>query len=152
MKQTWKFVSTPAEYAIHQVTKTSILPVWSTLIVLACSVVSAVRTCAGSSSSEQHSFNGVGFLTGKRTPEANGYSHPESNASSAPTAKNSKADSTTQKLSFGLLEGHGFGQVAYAQWKAACLRERAKLGKRWTSTRQSAMQLVSSCLNGTLDV
>ena len=60
-------------------------------------------------------------------PEANGFSH-SGDSSSASATQSSGADSTSQKLGFGLLEGHGFGQVAYAQWKAACLRERAKLG------------------------
>ena len=74
-------------------------------------------------------------------PEANGFSHSEPDASSASATQSSGADSTSQKLSFGLLEGHGFGQVAYAQWKAACLRERAKLGARQTF----------SCLIGNVD-
>jgi len=84
---------------------------------------------AGSLSSEQHSFNGVGFLTGKRMPEANGFAHSEQSIPSTSEGSTSTADSTSQKLSYGMLEGHGFGQVAYAQWKAACLRERAKIGK-----------------------
>ena len=31
-------------------------------------------------------------------------------------------------LGLRLLEAHGFGEVEYPRWKAACLRERATLG------------------------
>ena len=39
------------------------------------------------------------------------------------------ADCTSLSLGLRLLESHGFGQVAYSRWKAACLRERATLGR-----------------------
>ena len=32
-------------------------------------------------------------------------------------------------LGLRLLEAHGFGEVEYPSWKAACLRERATLGE-----------------------
>ena len=32
-------------------------------------------------------------------------------------------------LGLRLLEAHGFGEVEYPRWKAACLRERATLGE-----------------------
>ena len=81
-------------------------------------------------------------------PEANGFAHSEASASSAAAASNSGAGSTSQKLSFGLLEGHGFGQVAYAQWKAACLWDRSKLGEPLTwrmSVAESFSWVVGAC-------
>ena len=73
----------------------------------------------------------MGYLTGGKLPEANGVAHAEggSASGSAGSEAHPAANCTSQSLGFRLLEGQGFGQVAYPRWKAACLRERSTLGR-----------------------
>ena len=95
-------------------------------------VVNKLPFSIGASAAEHHTFSGVGYLTGKRLPEANGIAHAEAGSAargSAGSEAHTAADCTSQSLGFRLLENQGFGQVAYPRWKAACLRERSTLGR-----------------------
>ena len=93
-------------------------------------MVTGLVIIVGALAAEHHAFSGVGYLTGRKLPETNGAMHAEdgSAAGSAGSKSQPAADCTSQSLGFRLLEGHGFGQVAYPRWKAACLRERSTLG------------------------
>lgn len=94
-------------------------------------MVNGLPLIVGALTPEHHAFSGVGYLTGKKLPEANGIAHVEngSAAGSVGSEAHTAADCTSRSLGLRLLEGHGFGQVAYPRWKAACLRERCALGR-----------------------
>ena len=91
----------------------------------------------------------MGYLTGRKQPEANGVAHAEGGSAaglpaggqdSAGIEAHPAADCTSQSLGFRLLEGQGFGQVAYPRWKAACLRERSTLGRHAHMLRLFTLQ------------